>query len=395
MYPGYSLKVEEYRHPHEQPVKLIYLGIAVLGIAVMFVLNWAIAIGVLIGLGVIFLSWMLMLRSAVANHVRVTPTQFPEIYQLSAEAARRLNIPLPNMYVEQSPMLNAYATGFGNTFNIVLSTGLIQALTAKELQFVIAHEMGHVKSIHTVYSVVTNKLFTGNPLLFMFSWVQMVFRYALTFMSRVNEYTADRAGMVGCGSVYAGIAAMTKLAIGKEMFDQINIKEYFRQIEEFRSSKLHIFTELEASHPFIVNRIRAMAHFYKSAEYQTIKTKMGEGGTSILQEPIMGTMHLLDKIVDKYHPQPTQYTPPVAAPNYMPNPMMQPQGQQQIPVPQTPPVPQQAPMYAQAPVQPVMQPQAAASIGNTPATGMVACPNCAAQNRLESVFCFNCGTKMK
>lgn len=384
MYPGYSLKVEEYRHPHEQPVRMTYLVIALIGIIVMFILNVGIAIGVLVGLAFVFGTWVLMLRSAVANHVRVSPTQFPEIYQLSTEAARRLDIPLPNMYVEQSPMLNAYATGFGKTFNIVLTTGIIQALTPKELQFVISHEMGHVKSVHTVYSVVTNQLLSGNPLLFLFSWAQTIFRYALTFMSRVNEYTADRAGMIGSGSVYAGLAAMTKLAIGKEMFEKINLKEYFRQIEEFRKDNLKVLAELEADHPFIVNRLRAMAHFYRSAEYQRIKAKMGEGGTSILQEPAMGTMHLLDKIVDKYHPHqqaigatpqynslPQHQAPPVAPPQYGQVPVMQ-AGQQPMQVP-LPVVPQHT---------------------TDPQVGVPVCPSCGTQNRADSVFCFHCGTKM-
>lgn len=143
--------------------------------------------------------------------------------------------------MEQNPIINAYATGFSrNNYQVVLTTGIIQAMSPQELQFVLAYEFGHIKSVHTVYRVVTSQLLSGNPLLILFSWLQTVFRFALLFMSRVNEYTADRAGMIGCGSVYASIAALTKLAVGKEMFEQINLKEYFRQIEEFKNNKMRL-----------------------------------------------------------------------------------------------------------------------------------------------------------
>lgn len=64
MYPGYSLRVEEYRHPHEFPVRMTYLAIALLGILVLFVLNWISSLSILFGLGIIFLTWYLSLRSS-------------------------------------------------------------------------------------------------------------------------------------------------------------------------------------------------------------------------------------------------------------------------------------------------------------------------------------------
>lgn len=368
MHPGYSLKVEEYRHPHEPFTRYIYMGVAVVGIVLMMIWSIPVVISVIITLAFAFLTWIIMLRSAVAKYVRVSPTQFPEIYQLSVEAARRLDIPLPKIFVQQSPIINAYATGFGkSTYQVILTTATIDAMSSKELQFIIGHEMGHIKSNHVIYSLITSQLLSGNPLLFIFSWIQLIFRYALTFMSRVNEYTADRAGLIGCGNIYYSISALTKLAIGKEMFERINLKEYFRQIEEFSNNKLNALTELDASHPFTVNRLRGLAHFYKSSDYQTIKMKLGEGGTSILQEPIQGTMHLLDKIADKYH------TPQI---NQMPQ-------NQQVPVYS------QVAQYVQTPVS-VPAPSHA-----PPPQTTTTCSKCHSQNRPEAAFCFNCGNRMR
>lgn len=388
MYPGYSLKVDEYRHPHEFPIEMAYLVIGIIATILVSMFNVGIVISVFIGFAIIFLYWYLSLRTAVASNVRVSPTQFPEIYQLAAEAARRLDMPLPEIYVEQSPVINAYAKGFSrNNHQISLTTGIIEAMSPKELQFIIGHELGHIKSKHMLYHVVTSELLQSNPLL---KWIQRPLYYALQFLSRVNEYTADRAGMIACGNVYSSIAALTKLAVGKELFEKINLKEYFRQIEEFKGNKLRIFLELERTHPFVVNRIRALAHFYKSAQYQTIKNKLGEGGTSILQQPVMGTMHLLDKIVDKYHPN-TQASQNNAFAHQVHASIPNASPQYNVNHPQA---------VVQFPHQMGYSAQSVATHSSSPPQhsaqhAMVICPACQQQNRTDSLFCFNCGNKLK
>lgn len=150
---------------------------------------------------------------------------------------------------------------------------------------------------------------------------------------------------------------------------------------------------MEADHPFIVNRIRALAHFYKSAQYQTIKNRLGEGGTSILQQPVMGTMHLLDKIVDKYHPnaQVRQYN----VLHQLQTPLSNVTSQYNPNQPQ--PAVQSTPQMNHG-IQPVVTHseyvQQAQSVSQVQATVPI-CPACQQQNRMDSVYCFACGTKLK
>lgn len=54
---------------------------------------------------------------------------------------------------QDTTLINAYVTGFGNTKRIVLWDTIIQAMTPKELLFVMGHEMGHYVLHHVWYSL--------------------------------------------------------------------------------------------------------------------------------------------------------------------------------------------------------------------------------------------------
>ena len=57
---------------------------------------------------------------------------------------------MPELYVTQSPLVNAMALGADKPF-IVLTTGLVNLHDPEEIRFVIGHELGHVLSGHAVY----------------------------------------------------------------------------------------------------------------------------------------------------------------------------------------------------------------------------------------------------
>jgi len=83
----------------------------------------------------------------------VTPTENPEIYRriypLTEELCRRMNIPVPRLWVipEHSP--NAFATGRNPQHSSVAFTvGLLELMDDTEVQGVLAHELGHIQSRH-------------------------------------------------------------------------------------------------------------------------------------------------------------------------------------------------------------------------------------------------------
>ena len=73
-----------------------------------------------------------------------------------AELARRAELPMPKVYVIDSPHPNAFATG-RNPENaaVAATTGLLNMLTRDEIAGVMAHELGHVKNRDTLIMTIT------------------------------------------------------------------------------------------------------------------------------------------------------------------------------------------------------------------------------------------------
>ncbi len=71
----------------------------------------------------------------------------PKVYRMVEELSRRMNIPMPKLYLIPSAQANAFATGRDpNHSSIAVTEGIIETLGDEELKSVIAHELGHVKN---------------------------------------------------------------------------------------------------------------------------------------------------------------------------------------------------------------------------------------------------------
>ena len=80
--------------------------------------------------------------------VRVSRSQLPSLFGILDWCAGAMDVPRPELIVKQDPTLNAYTVGTNDDNVVVLHSGLIDALQNDELAFVLAHELGHIKSRH-------------------------------------------------------------------------------------------------------------------------------------------------------------------------------------------------------------------------------------------------------
>jgi heat shock protein HtpX len=153
----------------------------------------------------------------------------PEFYGLVENLVRRANMPMPKVYLVDSPHPNAFATGRNPENAAVAATaGLLRILDSDEVEAVMAHELAHVQNrdtlIMTMAATIAGAiamignfaLFSrarGNPLVLILAVVVAPFAAMILQMalSRAREFGADRGGAAICGNPRALASALAKL----------------------------------------------------------------------------------------------------------------------------------------------------------------------------------------
>jgi heat shock protein HtpX len=85
----------------------------------------------------------------------VTESEAPELYEIVRTLSTRANLPMPRVYIIDTQMPNAFATGRDYKHSAVAATtGIMQMLTKDELAGVMAHELAHIKNRDTLISSI-------------------------------------------------------------------------------------------------------------------------------------------------------------------------------------------------------------------------------------------------
>src|SRR5438034_9663731 len=89
-----------------------------------------------------------------ADAVRVGPKQFPRLNELYTDVLTTMDVePRPDLFVSQTPFVNAGAYGMDRPF-IVINSGTLRLLDDDEMRNVLGHELGHVMSGHALYHTI-------------------------------------------------------------------------------------------------------------------------------------------------------------------------------------------------------------------------------------------------
>ena len=108
--------------------------------------SYAVLIGV-IGLGVAWFQWYksdtLALKAMRARVV--TPEEAPELHGVIDRLCALADMPKPRVAIAYTDMPNAFATGRSPSHSaLCVTTGILDKLTAEEMEGVLAHELSHV-----------------------------------------------------------------------------------------------------------------------------------------------------------------------------------------------------------------------------------------------------------
>jgi heat shock protein HtpX len=135
----------------------------------------------------------------------------PEYYGIVRELSQRAGLPMPRVFLMQSPQPNAFATGRSPAHAAVCaSTGILQALSREELTGVIAHELTHIKNHDTLTMTVAASI--GGAVSMFAQWMQFGFLFG------GNRDGRSGVGMVGAllAILVAPLAAMlVQMAISR------------------------------------------------------------------------------------------------------------------------------------------------------------------------------------
>ena len=215
----------------------------------------------------------------LAGAIRVDHRQYPRVYQRFAEAATALDIAeLPELYVNQSPIINGQAIGMDKPF-VVITTAAVEKLDDDELRAMLGHELGHVRSGHAAGGCPrAARATSGANRRSSSSAAAGALRAIIAAMYewwRKAELSADRAGLLAGQDPAASLRLLMKLAGGGDL-SQIDTAAFLEQAAEYegggdlRDSLHKIGMTAWSTHPVPVARAADLRRWIDSGVYARI-----------------------------------------------------------------------------------------------------------------------------
>ncbi len=216
------------------------------------------------------------------NAREVTKQTSPGFYGIVEQLATRAEMPMPKVYIIDTPQPNAFATG-RNPENaaVAATTGLLQILDHEEIAGVMAHELAHIKNRDTLIMTITATiagalsmlanfaLFFGgnrnNPMGIVGTILVMILAPMAAMLvqmaiSRTREYGADQGGAEICGNPMWLARALEKLERGASSIDNHAAEANPATAHMFIVNPLHAHSvdNLFSTHPKTANRIKKL-----------------------------------------------------------------------------------------------------------------------------------------
>ncbi|RZT62306.1 heat shock protein [Microcella alkaliphila] len=266
---------------------VIFIGLIALVFDYAYGSGLTITIGTLIGATIYVLIQYFSAGSqalAMAGARQIQKADNPRLYRIVENLAITEGMPMPKVYIVDDPAPNAFATGRDPQHaSVAATTGLLEIMTDRELNGVMAHEIGHVKNYDIRVSTIVFGLVVfvgfltdillrmaffggsrnngGNPIVLVLGLAAMIIAPLTAAaiqaaVSRQREYLADATGALATRDPEALASALQKLG------------DYARPMKRQNSTMAHLWISdpmkpgvidrMFASHPPIPDRVKRL-----------------------------------------------------------------------------------------------------------------------------------------
>ena len=220
----------------------------------------------------------------MASAVKVTPKQCPDLHAKLQNACTTLGVEMPDLYIQQNPIVNAFTGGVDKPI-IVLHSGLLERLNDEETLAVIAHEVGHIHAEHVLYltaaqlilAVATIPLASLPIAGIIKELLTASMRGALLAWMRRAELSCDRAALLVTQDAHVIGRTRMKLA-GGTLASKIDYDLFLQQARDFQKDydekMLDKFwadiINAGLTHPFPIWRVSEILQWVESGQYQEL-----------------------------------------------------------------------------------------------------------------------------
>ena len=264
-----------------------FLSALVWGVAYSFGGRNGLWIGLVLAVGINFVAYFFSDKMALAAS-RAKPVEeheLPLVYAIVRSLAARASMPMPRIYLIDSPQPNAFATGRNPEHAAVaVTSGILETLSYDELEGVLGHELSHVQNRDILISSIAAMLaaalsifarmafwFGGggrdrnNPAgaivglvaIILAPIAAMLIRLAI---SRTREYQADASGAELTGRPLMLASALQKISAGASR-RPMNVNPAVSQLfieNPLKGARRSNLTKWFSTHPPMEDRVRRL-----------------------------------------------------------------------------------------------------------------------------------------
>ena len=231
-----------------------------------------------------FTSDKIALASMGAHEV--SPQQAPELHGVIERLCIQANLPKPRVAIAQTAMPNAFAVGRSpRTATVCATTGLLELLSASELEGVIGHELTHVANRDVMVMTIASFFASiasfivqigfwfglggddddngpGFIVVILVSAAVYVISFVLIqALSRYREFAADRGSAIITGRPSALVSALMKISGNMQQIPQRDLRAASGELAAFYifpPKTKQTVANLFSTHPPLQARIAAL-----------------------------------------------------------------------------------------------------------------------------------------